>query len=90
MLSVDCKEKAEMKSALLTADWQFQRPTEKERKRCSRRCRDRAQVNMITLPSACVFRARLRENRNGLETHDRGGRKEDREGECVREDRDGT
>ncbi len=28
MLSVDCKEKAEMK---LTADWQFQRPTEKER-----------------------------------------------------------
>ncbi len=45
---------------------------------------------MITLPSACVFRTRLRENRNGLETHDRGGRKEDREGECVREDRDGT
>ncbi len=43
---------------------------------------------MIMLPSACVFRARLREN--GLETHDRGGRKEDREGECVREDRDGT
>ncbi len=31
MLRVDCKEKAEMKSALLTADWQFQRPTEKER-----------------------------------------------------------
>ncbi len=31
MLSVDCKEKAEIKSALLTADWQFQRPTEKER-----------------------------------------------------------
>ncbi len=31
MLSVDCKEKAEMKSALLTADWQFQKPTEKER-----------------------------------------------------------
>ncbi len=31
MLSVDCKEKAEMKSALLTADWQFQRATEKER-----------------------------------------------------------
>ncbi len=30
-LSVDCKEKAEIKSALLTADWQFQRPTEKER-----------------------------------------------------------
>ncbi len=31
MLSVDCKEKSEIKSALLTADWQFQRPTEKER-----------------------------------------------------------
>ncbi len=30
MLSVDCKEKAEMKSALLTADWQFHKPTEKE------------------------------------------------------------
>ncbi len=29
-VSVDCKEKAEMKSALLTADWQFQKPTEKE------------------------------------------------------------
>ncbi len=31
MLSVDCKENAEKKSALLTADWQFQRPIEKER-----------------------------------------------------------
>ncbi len=31
MLSVVCKEKAEMKSALLTADWQFQRAMEKER-----------------------------------------------------------
>ncbi len=31
MLSVDCKDKAEMKSALLTADWQFQRALEKER-----------------------------------------------------------
>ncbi len=31
MLSVDCKEKAEMKSALLTADGQLQRATEKER-----------------------------------------------------------
>ncbi len=29
MLSVDCKDKAEMKSALLTADWQFQRATRK-------------------------------------------------------------
>ncbi len=31
MLSVDCKEKVEMKSALLTADWQFHRAMEKER-----------------------------------------------------------
>ncbi len=62
MLSVDCKEKAEMKSALLTADWQFQRPTEKERG-VVERCSDRAQVSRITLPSACVFRAWLRENR---------------------------
>ncbi len=31
MLRVDCKEKAEMKSALLSADWQFQRAIEKER-----------------------------------------------------------
>ncbi len=31
MLSVDCKEKAEMKSALFTADRQFHRPTENER-----------------------------------------------------------
>ncbi len=88
MLSVDCKEKAEMKSALLTADWQFQRPTEKERgvvedvaigrRLAGLRCRLR------------VFRAWLRENRNGLETHDRGGGIEDREGECVREDRNDT
>ncbi len=42
------------------------------------------------LPSACVFRAWLRENWNGLETHDRGGRIEDRKGECVREDRNYT
>ncbi len=31
MLSVDCNEKAEIKSALLTDDWQFHRPKEKER-----------------------------------------------------------
>ncbi len=31
MLSVDCKEKVEIKSALFTADWQFQRAMEKER-----------------------------------------------------------
>ncbi len=58
--------------------------------RCSRRCSDPKQVSRIMLPSACVFRAWLRENRNGLETHDRGGGIEDREGECVREDRNDT
>ncbi len=66
MLRVDCKEKAEMKSALFTADWQFQRPTEKERgvvedvaigrRLAGLRCRLRV-----------FFRAWLRENRNGLE-----------------------
>ncbi len=89
MLSVDSKEKAEIKSALLTADWQFQRPMEKK-KRCSRRCRDRAQVSRITLASACDVRAWLRDNRNGLKTHDRGGRIEDSKGEHVREDRNDT
>ncbi len=42
------------------------------------------------MPSAFDVRAWLRENRNGLETHDRGGRIEDRKGECVREDRNDT
>ncbi len=60
-----------MTSVLLTADWQFQRPTEKERGVVE----DVAigAGSRITLPSACLFRAWLRENRNGLETHDRGG-----------------
>ncbi len=53
---------------------------------CSRRCRDRAYVSRITLPFACDVRAWLRENRNGLETHVRGGRIENSKGECVRED----
>ncbi len=48
------------------------------------------QVNRITLPSACDVRAWLREKRNSLETHDRGGRIEDSKGECVREDRKDT
>ncbi len=34
---------------------------------------------------ACDVRAWLRDNRNGFETHDRGGRIEDSKGECVRE-----
>ncbi len=37
------------------------------------------------LPSACDVGAWLRDNRNGFETHDRGGRIEDSKGECVRE-----
>ncbi len=35
------------------------------------------------MPSACVFRAWLRENRNGLETHVSGGGIEDRDGELL-------
>ncbi len=31
----------------------------------------------------CDVRAWLRDNRNGLDTHDRGGRIEDSKGECV-------
>ncbi len=42
------------------------------------------QVSRITLPSACDVRAWLRDNWNGFETHDRGGRTEDSKGECVR------
>ncbi len=37
------------------------------------------------LPFSCDFRAWSRDNRNGFETHDRGGRIEDSKGECVRE-----
>ncbi len=44
----------------------------------------------ITLPSACDVRAWLRDNRNGLETQNRGGRIEDSKGECVREDKNDT
>ncbi len=43
------------------------------------------QVSKITLPSACDVRAWSRDNRNGFETHNRGGRIEDSKGECVRE-----
>ncbi len=38
------------------------------------------QVSRIALPSACDGRSRLRDNRNGFETHDKGGKK-DRKGE---------
>ncbi len=40
------------------------------------------QVSKIALPSACDVRALLRDNRNVLETHDRGG-KERTEKESV-------
>ncbi len=43
------------------------------------------QVSKIMLPSACDVRAWSRDNRNGFETHNRGGRIEDSKGECVRE-----
>ncbi len=43
------------------------------------------QVSKITLPSACDVRAWSRDNRNGFETHNRGGRIEDSKGVCVRE-----
>ncbi len=55
-----------------------------ERRRCSRRSRDGAQVSRIALSSACDVRSRLRDNRNGLETHDKGEKKEDRKGECAK------
>ncbi len=84
MLSVDCKEKAEMKSALLTADWQFQRPTEKERgvvedvaigrRLAGLRCHLR------------VFLERGWERTRMVSKH----MIEDREGECVREVRNDT
>ncbi len=48
---------------------------------------DSAQVSKVSLPSACDVKAWLRDNRNGFETHYRGGRIEDSKGECVREDR---
>ncbi len=67
MLRVDCKEKAEIKSALLTADWQFHKPTEKEGGAVAE-VENGAQVSRIVLPSACNVRSRLRDNRNGFET----------------------
>ncbi len=84
MLSVDCKEKAEMKSALLTADWQFQRAMEKERgvvedveigrRLAGLRCR------------LCVMLERDRETTGMVSKH----MIEDSKGECVREDRNYT
>ncbi len=49
-----------------------------------------AKVSRITLPSACDVRVWSRDNRNGLETHDKGGRREESKGECVIEDRNDT
>ncbi len=84
MLSVDCKEKVEMKSALLTADWQFQRAMEKERgvvedveigrRLAGLHCR------------LCVMLERGRETTRMVLKHVI----KDRKGECVREDRNDT
>ncbi len=79
-----------MKSALLTADRQFQRAMEKERgvvEDLEIRCR----LAGLRCLSVCETLERgTRDNRNGLETHDRGGRIEDSKGECVREYRNYT
>ncbi len=32
----------------------------------------------------CDVRSRLRDYQNGFKTHDKGGKKEDRKGECVK------
>ncbi len=84
MLSVECKEKAEMKSALLTADWQFQRAMEKER----------GVVEDVEIGRRLAgLRCRL------CKIIERGGETtgmvskdmiEDSKGECVREDRNDT
>ncbi len=60
MQSMDCREKAERRSALLTADGQFQRAMEKEK--CVVEDVEIGQVSRITLPSACDVRAWLRDN----------------------------
>ncbi len=54
--------------------------THRERERYRRRGADRTQVSKIALPSAFDVRPLLRDNRNVLERHDRGGEKEDRKG----------
>ncbi len=79
MLSAVWEAIAGIRSALLTADWQFQRPTEKERG-----IKEEVQIERrwarLRLPSAFDVRALLWDNRNVLETHDTGGKKEARKG----------
>ncbi len=81
MLRVDCKEKAEMKSALLTADWQFQRAIEKERGVVE-------DVEMGCRLAGLLCRLRVMLER-GRETTGMVLKHmiEDGKGECVREDR---
>ncbi len=74
MLSVDCIDKAEMRSALLTADWQFHKPTEKEggaveeeemgRKLAGLRCRLRVMLDRGWETTGMVWK------------HDKGEKKE--------------
>ncbi len=84
MLRVDCKEKAEMKSALLTADWQFQRAIEKERGVVE-------DVEMGRRLAGLLCRLRVMLER-GRETTGMVLKHmiEDSKGECVREDRNDT
>ncbi len=59
-----------IRSALLTADWQIQRPIEKERGK-----EEDARVSKILLSSTFDISALLGDNRNVLESHDKGGEK---------------
>ncbi len=70
MLSAVWEALAGIRSALLTADWQIQRPIEKERGK-----EEDVRVSKIALPSMFDIRALLWDNRNVLETHDKGGEK---------------
>ncbi len=82
MLSVDCNEKAEMKSALLTADWQFQRAMEKERGVVE----DVEIGHRLLRCRLCVMLERGRETTGMVSKHMIENSKE----ECVREDRNDT
>ncbi len=84
MLSVDCKEKAEMKSALLTADWQFQRAMEKERGVVEDVEIGRRLAGLSC--RLCVMLERDRKTTGMVSKH----MIEDSKLECVREDRNYT
>ncbi len=84
MLRVDCKEKAEMKSALLTADWQFQRAIEKERGVVEGVEMGRRLAGLL-----CRLRVMLERGRETIGMVLKH-MIEDSKGECVREDRNDT